>query len=72
MQIDNVAAIVTNGVSGLGAATAEMLAARVTKVTILDMNEKPGTEPQTLELLFEKRLWSGRGRVDDRPGAGSA
>ena len=44
MQIENLAAIVTGGASGLGAATAEMLAARGAKVTIFDMNEKLGTE----------------------------
>ena len=44
MQIENVAAIVTGGASGLGAATAEMLAARGAKVTIFDMNEKLGAE----------------------------
>ena len=44
MQIENVAAIVTGGASGLGAATAEMLAARGAKVTIFDMNEKLGME----------------------------
>ena len=44
MQIENVAAIVTGGASGLGAATAEMLAARGARVTIFDMNEKLGTE----------------------------
>ncbi len=44
MQIENLAAIVTGGASGLGAATAEMLAARGAKVTIFDMNEKLGAE----------------------------
>lgn len=44
MQIDNVAAIVTGGASGLGAATAELLASRGAKVALFDMNDKMGTE----------------------------
>ncbi len=42
MQIKNVAAIVTGGASGLGAATAEALAARGAKVTIFDLNDEAG------------------------------
>ena len=42
MNINGVAAIVTGGASGLGAATAEMLAAAGAKVTLFDMNEEAG------------------------------
>lgn len=42
MDINGVAAIVTGGASGLGAATAEMLAGAGAKVTIFDMNEDGG------------------------------
>ncbi|MET3472287.1 NAD(P)-dependent dehydrogenase (short-subunit alcohol dehydrogenase family) [Novosphingobium sp. 1529] len=43
MKIQSVAAIVTGGASGLGAATAEMLAARGAKVTLFDLNRDLGT-----------------------------
>jgi NAD(P)-dependent dehydrogenase (short-subunit alcohol dehydrogenase family) len=42
MQIKGLAAIVTGGASGLGAATAEMLASQGAKVTLFDMNEEAG------------------------------
>lgn len=42
MDISGLAAIVTGGASGLGAATAEMLAARGAKVTIFDLNSELG------------------------------
>lgn len=42
MEIKGIAAIVTGGASGLGAATAEMLAAQGAKVTLFDMNEDAG------------------------------
>lgn len=42
MDIQNVAAIVTGGASGLGEATARMLAAGGAKVTLFDMNEDRG------------------------------
>lgn len=42
MQIKGLAAIVTGGASGLGAATAEMLAKEGAKVTLFDMNEEVG------------------------------
>ena len=42
MEIRNVAAVVTGGASGLGAATAELLANRGARVTIFDMNEAAG------------------------------
>jgi len=42
MEIKGLAAIVTGGASGLGAATAEMLATAGAKVTIFDMNEDGG------------------------------
>lgn len=42
MQIDGHAAIVTGGASGLGGATAEVLAAAGAKVAIFDLNEELG------------------------------
>lgn len=42
MDINGLAAIVTGGASGLGGATAEMLAARGAKVTIFDLNADLG------------------------------
>jgi NAD(P)-dependent dehydrogenase (short-subunit alcohol dehydrogenase family) len=38
MQLKNISTIVTGGASGLGAATAKVLAAAGAKVAILDMN----------------------------------
>ena len=43
MQIGEVAAVVTGGASGLGGATAELLANKGAKVTILDLDEEKGT-----------------------------
>ena len=42
MKIEGVAAIVTGGASGLGAATSEMLARNGAKVTIFDLNAELG------------------------------
>lgn len=42
MDIEGIAAIVTGGASGLGNATARMLAAKGAKVTILDLDETAG------------------------------
>ncbi len=42
MELNNVAAIVTGGASGLGGATAGMLAAQGAKVAIFDLNEAQG------------------------------
>lgn len=42
MQIEGLAAIVTGGASGLGGATAAMLAAKGAKVTIFDLQEEAG------------------------------
>lgn len=42
MDINGLAAIVTGGASGLGAATAELLAARGAKVTLFDLNAELG------------------------------
>jgi NAD(P)-dependent dehydrogenase (short-subunit alcohol dehydrogenase family) len=43
MDVSGVAAIVTGGASGLGAATAEMLASKGAKVAVFDLNEEAGT-----------------------------
>lgn len=42
MQIDGLAAIVTGGASGLGAASARALAGRGAKVALFDLNEEDG------------------------------
>ena len=42
MDIEGIAAVVTGGASGLGGATARMLAASGAKVTIFDLNEDAG------------------------------
>ena len=47
MNVDGLAAIVTGGASGLGGATANMLAANGAKVTIFDLNEDMGQEKAT-------------------------
>jgi NAD(P)-dependent dehydrogenase (short-subunit alcohol dehydrogenase family) len=44
MEVQGVAAIVTGGASGLGGATAEMLAKAGAKVTIFDVDEHHGSE----------------------------
>ena len=44
MDIQGLAAVVTGGASGLGHATAAMLAARGAKVAIFDLNEAVGGE----------------------------
>ncbi|WP_242129090.1 SDR family NAD(P)-dependent oxidoreductase [Sphingobium sp. Sx8-8] len=49
MNIEGLAAIVAGGASGLGGATAERLAARGAKVTILDLNSDEG-EAQAARL----------------------
>ena len=43
MKLQNVAAIVTGGASGLGAATASMLAAEGAKVCLFDLNDQLGS-----------------------------
>lgn len=47
MDLQGVAAIVTGGASGLGNATAKMLAANGAKVAIFDLNEEAGTAAAT-------------------------
>jgi len=42
MELKNIAAIVTGGASGLGAATATLLAAHGARVTLFDLNEQLG------------------------------
>ncbi|AMK25429.1 SDR family NAD(P)-dependent oxidoreductase [Sphingobium sp. TKS] len=44
MNIEGLAAIVTGGASGLGAATARALAARGARVTLFDLNEEEGVK----------------------------
>lgn len=54
-DINGLAAIVTGGASGLGAATAEMLAEAGAKVTIFDMNEEGGqTQAEKIKGSFIK------------------
>ena len=42
MKLDQVKAVITGGVSGLGLATAKHLAANGAKITLLDINDKAG------------------------------
>ena len=42
MQLDQVRAVITGGVSGLGLAVAKLLAARGAKVALLDINDEKG------------------------------
>ena len=45
MKLDsNISAVVTGGASGLGAATARLLAAQGVKVAIFDLQEEKGKE----------------------------
>lgn len=44
MQIEDSSALVAGGASGLGAATARLLAERGTRVTIADLNEEQGSQ----------------------------
>jgi len=44
MELKNCAAIITGGASGMGAATARLLASCGTKVTVLDVNEEAATK----------------------------
>src|SRR3954469_21111754 len=43
MRLDDIAALVAGGASGLGEATARELAARGARVTVADLNEERGT-----------------------------
>ena len=43
MQLDQIKAVVTGGVSGLGFAVAKHLIERGAKVTLLDINDEKGT-----------------------------
>ncbi len=55
MQIQDIAAVVTGGASGLGGATAARLAAAGAKVTLLDLNEELGeTHAAKIGGLFRK------------------
>ena len=44
MKLENVKAVITGGVSGLGLATARYLAAKGAKVALLDINDKAGRD----------------------------
>ena len=55
MELKGIAAIVTGGASGLGGATAKMLAAGGAKVTIFDLNEEVGkAHAQEIGATFQK------------------
>jgi NAD(P)-dependent dehydrogenase (short-subunit alcohol dehydrogenase family) len=54
MDISGLAAIVTGGASGLGAATAELLAARGAKVTLFDLNAEVGQAKARDRRAFAK------------------
>src|SRR3954471_6006013 len=55
MEVNNVAAIVTGGASGLGGATAAMLAKKGAKVTIFDVNEELGnSHAKAIGASFQK------------------
>src|SRR5580765_7641986 len=55
MEVNNVAAIVTGGASGLGGATAALLAKRGAKVTIFDVNEELGNaHAKAIGASFQK------------------
>ena len=55
MDLKGVAAIVTGGASGLGGATAAMLAAQGAKVTLFDLSEEQGeAQARTIGGLFAK------------------
>ena len=61
MDIDGKAAIVTGGASGLGAATARMLANKGAKVSIFDQNEelaelRADTSIEKQEMANENRM----------------
>jgi len=55
LELKGIAAIVTGGASGLGGATAKMLAAGGAKVTIFDLNEEVGkAHAQEIGATFQK------------------
>jgi NAD(P)-dependent dehydrogenase (short-subunit alcohol dehydrogenase family) len=64
MEIKGASAIVTGGASGLGGATAAMLAARGAKVAILDLNEEAGrAHAEAIGGLFLRADVTGEGDV---------
>jgi NAD(P)-dependent dehydrogenase (short-subunit alcohol dehydrogenase family) len=76
MDLNDIAAIVTGGASGLGGATAEMLAARGAKVAIFDLNEEVGrVQAEKIGGLFVKTdvasddsVWEAVARAEDAHG----
>ncbi|SEQ43751.1 NAD(P)-dependent dehydrogenase, short-chain alcohol dehydrogenase family [Solimonas aquatica] len=55
MQLKDIAAVITGGSSGLGAATAELLASQGARVTLFDMNEEAGqAQAARIGGLFKK------------------
>jgi NAD(P)-dependent dehydrogenase (short-subunit alcohol dehydrogenase family) len=65
MELKNVAAIVTGGASGLGGATAKMLADNGAKVAIFDLNEEAGqAQAKAMGGLFVKANVSDEASVD--------
>ncbi len=75
MKFEGIAAVVTGGASGLGAATASLLAARGAKVTIIDLNADlgnakakeidPVTSPGIRIRRAQNRVYSFRSRTSN-------
>jgi NAD(P)-dependent dehydrogenase (short-subunit alcohol dehydrogenase family) len=78
MNVDGQSAVVTGGASGLGEATARMLAAKGAKVAILDLNEERGNHVATdiggifavCDVVDENSLQAALDTVKDQHGAG--
>ena len=78
MNVDGQSAEVTGGASGLGEATARMLAAKGAKVAILDLNEERGNHVATdiggifavCDVVDENSLQAALDTVKDQHGAG--
>ena len=75
MQIDQSAALVTGGASGLGKATAQRLGGRRRRVVIVDLPSSPGAEVAAglgADAVFVGRRCDGRRRGRGRAGRGRA